>query len=284
MTSTQIQDLNEMLKDLIKLRSSTKEIFKILSKRDTSNLTNSTSQTLYSASNSLEDFKEKFTRPDIQKLIQEKNQQNKIIQVDSNDEIWKENVKKNAKRVLENFDDSKKRKFVKLDEKYFVGFIKPKYEEKMKNLKEIIDYMITTTGMEIAVTNMEQTDNILNVHIPNLMKFEITFRFYDDFIEVLYVFCEGSNKSKNAMVFQAIKNSILEFLNETAKVEIQYKKKQLQSLLFFIASFSRVFEQKCMKCDKILLHSNSTWRFTPSTHRIIELDEMYSIHDNCKQK
>ena len=77
MTTTQIHDLDEMLNDLLKLRSNTKEIFKILSNRDVSNLTNSTSLTLYSASNSLADFNEKFSRVDIQNLIEEKNQKTK---------------------------------------------------------------------------------------------------------------------------------------------------------------------------------------------------------------
>ena len=117
-----------------------------------------------------------------------------------------------------------------------------------------------------------------------MMKFEIIFQFIDGYIEVLHVRCEGLHKSKNALVFQLIQDSIIEFLNQNIKVEIKFKKKQLQALLFYISSFSRIFEQKCSKCDKILLQTTSKWRFTPPTHRIIEFDEMYSIHDNCNQK
>ena len=52
------------------------------------------------------------------------------VEFDSNDEIWKENVKKNARKMLENYnDDSKKQKKVKNDEKYFVGYITPKFSE-----------------------------------------------------------------------------------------------------------------------------------------------------------
>jgi hypothetical protein len=66
------------------------------------------------------------------------------------------------------------------------------------------------------------------------MKFEIIFEFYQDFIDILSVNCEGLNpKSKNSLVYQSINNSIIEALNEKFKKEFQFKKKQLQCLLVF---------------------------------------------------
>jgi hypothetical protein len=66
------------------------------------------------------------------------------------------------------------------------------------------------------------------------MKFEIIFEFYQDFIDILSVNCEGLNsKSKNSLVYQSINNSIVEALNEKFKKEFQFKKKQLQCLLVF---------------------------------------------------